>query len=61
MNDVIEERWMFTIKRYPDGRCYATAPFKLGQNVAQPKKQKQAPAQIQVAEAPKTAKPLWGN
>jgi hypothetical protein len=37
---VIEERWMFTIKRYPNGKCFATAPFIVGQNYGQPKKQK---------------------
>lgn len=41
MAQVIEEKWMFTIKRYPNGDCFATAPFRIGQNFAKPKEVKQ--------------------
>jgi hypothetical protein len=43
MAQVIEEKWMFTIKRFPDGRSFATAPFMIGQNYAKPKEQKVQP------------------
>lgn len=62
MNEVIEERYFFVMRRYPNGDVWCSAPKKIGQGPSTAKqKTKQAPAPIQVAEAPKTAKPLWGN
>jgi hypothetical protein len=41
MAQVIEERYIFTMKRFPDGQVWCTPPKLIGQGYAKPKEQKQ--------------------
>lgn len=58
VNDVIEEKFMITLKRYPGGSVYLSG-FKVGQNIAKPKEMKQSANALEVNDEVKVKKDLF--